>query len=380
MSAYEKPQEYLPSFSSSDFLTSSDSLSLAKANSLYARLTGSNIMSGLNTFNDAISIMGVTISSTVSSAFTNINIGSTSNSSGEYNICIGKFTGSLLSDGYNNIAVGSSALAVITTGNSNTAIGFSAGNNLDTSSSGNVNIGDASSGLNTCVGCVSIGANSVASISNSVAIGSASHANKINSIAIGYNTIADYNNSIVIGTGLATSAINQIVLGSTNETTQIAGLLNVIKTATFTLPSFLSAPLLNYTSFAGTTRYTPGYTITVSPNTPVNTALTVINVQVVLQTITIPDIGSYFLETMIQANTVSANAMFHIGFVLSPATQELARQQSTSVGSTAGIMFCKNWTHMNITTVNSVINVYGYISAAPTVTNIVKAELKAVRL
>ena len=380
MAFYDCPSEYLPTFSSADFQSGSDSLSLSKANSLYARLTGSNIMSGLNTFDNAISVMGVTISSTVSSAFTNINIGSTSNASGEYNICIGKFTGVNLSTGYNNIAVGNNALAVLTTGNNNTAIGLNAGGNLDTSSSGNVNIGEASSGLNTSVGCVSIGAHSVASIQNSVAIGNASHANNLNSIAIGYNTIAGYDNSIVIGTGLSTSAVNQIVLGSTNETTQIAGLLNVIKTATFTLPSFLSPPIMNYPSFAGTTRYTQGYTLTVSPNTPINTSLTVVNAIVILQTITIPDIGSYFLETMIQVSSVSANAVFHIGFVLSPATQELARQKTTTVGFAIGTMFLKNWTHINITTVNSVVNVYGYISAAPTVNSIVKAELKAVRL
>lgn len=380
MSSYDPPTEYLPSFSSNDFQSGSDSLSLSKANSLYARLTGSNVMSGLNTFDNAISVMGMNISSNIISAFTNINIGSTSNASGEYNICIGKFTGVNLSTGYNNIAVGNNALAVLTTGNNNSAIGLNAGGNLDTSSSGNVNIGEASSGLNTCVGCVSIGAHSVASTTNSVAIGNASHANNLNSIAIGYNTIVNHNNSIVIGTGISTSAVNQIVLGTTNETTQIAGLLNVIKTATFTLPSFLSPPIMNYPSFAGTTRYTQGYTLTVSPNTPINNSLTVINAIVLLQTITIPDIGSYFLETMIQANTIGAFAVFHIGFVLSPATQELARQQTTTVGAATGTMFLKNWTHINITAVNSIINVYGYISTAPTVTGIVKAELKAVRL
>lgn len=380
MSAYEKPQEYLPSFSSSDFLTSSDSLSLAKANSLYARLTGSNIMSGLNTFSNAISVMGINISSNVSSGNTNINIGSTSNSSGIDNMCVGRNSCLNLSTGYNNMAVGYDALSVITTGNNNTAIGFSAGGNLLDASSGNVNIGLQSSGLFVCQDCVGIGSNSVASTTNSVAIGNMAKANTLNSIAIGYNTIVNHDNSIVIGTSLLTTAINQIVLGSPNETTQIMGLLNVIKTATFTLPSFLSAPLLNYTSFTPTTRYTPGYTITVSPNTEVNNALTVVNDVVILQTITIPDIGSYFIETMIQANTVTANAVYNIGIVLAPTTQELARQVATSAGATTTSLIIKNWTHMNITTVNSVVNVYGYITTTPTVTNIVKAELKAVRL
>lgn len=380
MAFYEQPQEYLPTFSSGDFQSGSDSLSLSKANSLYARLTGSNIMSGLNTFSNAISVMGINISSNVSSGNTNINIGSTSNSSGIDNMCIGRNSCLNLSTGYNNMAVGYDALSVIMTGNNNTAIGFSAGGNLLDASSGNVNIGLYSSGLYTCQNCVGIGSNSVASTTNSIAIGNMAKANTLNSIAIGYNTIVNHDNSIVIGTSLLTTAINQIVLGSPNETTQIAGLLNVIKTATFTLPSFLTAPILNYTSYTPTTRYTPGYTITVSPNTPVNTALTVINAIVILQTITIPDIGSYFIETMIQANTVTANAVFNIGIVLAPTTQELARQVATSAGATTTSLIIKNWTHINITAVNSVVNVYGYISAAPTVTGIVKAELKAVRL
>ena len=88
MSAYNKPTEYLPTFSSLDFLTPDSSLSLSKANSLYAKLSGSNIMSGLNTFSNAISVMELNISSNVSSALTNINIGSTSNSSGQYNIYV----------------------------------------------------------------------------------------------------------------------------------------------------------------------------------------------------------------------------------------------------------------------------------------------------
>ena len=230
----------------------------------------------------------------------------------------------------------------ITTGSNNVIMGYLSRNNLGTTADGNVNIGVQCSGNGNATNCVAIGLQAVASVQGSVALGNLATASNLNSVAIGYNASVTHNNSVAIGTGASSTAINQIVLGSTNETTQIAGLLNVIKTATFTLPSFLSAPLLNYTSFAGTTRYTPGYTITVSPNTPVNNALTVINVQVVLQTITIPDIGSYFLETMIQANTISANAIFHIGFVLSPGTQELARQQSTSVGPSTGIMFYKN--------------------------------------
>ena len=38
MSAYDQPSEYLPSFSSGDFKPNSDTLTLSKANSLYARL------------------------------------------------------------------------------------------------------------------------------------------------------------------------------------------------------------------------------------------------------------------------------------------------------------------------------------------------------
>ena len=83
---------------------------------------------------------------------------------------------------------------------------------------------------------------------------------------------------------------------------------------------------------------------------------------------------------MVQANTFSANAIINFGFVLAPATQEFARQIAISAGSTTNSIICKNWTHMNITAVNSVVNVYGYLTATPTVSGIVKAELKAVRL
>ena len=97
MSAYEQPQEYLPSFSSSDFLACSDTLTLAKGHSIYARLAGSKIMTGaLNTFSNALSVMGVTISSNASSGFLKTNIRSTSNSSGINNICIGNNTCTIL--------------------------------------------------------------------------------------------------------------------------------------------------------------------------------------------------------------------------------------------------------------------------------------------
>ena len=63
-------------------------------------------MSGLNTLSDAISVMGLNISSNVTSALKNINIGSTSNSSGQYNICMRQDSAPVLTTGQYNIVSG----------------------------------------------------------------------------------------------------------------------------------------------------------------------------------------------------------------------------------------------------------------------------------
>ena len=54
MASYAPPNEYLPSFSSSDFISYATSITLEQANLLYARLANSNIFSGLNTFSGGI--------------------------------------------------------------------------------------------------------------------------------------------------------------------------------------------------------------------------------------------------------------------------------------------------------------------------------------
>lgn len=378
MSAYDQPSEYLPSFSSGDFHAGSDTLTLAKGNSLYARLSGSNIMSGaLNTFRNAISVMGVTISSTLGSGNTSININSTSNSSGTNNICVGTNSGLLLTTGYNNMAIGLNALSTLTIGINNTAIGYSSGINITGSSSENINIGFVSSGVGNCQDCVSIGANSIASVSNSVAIGYASQANNLNSTAVGYNTNVGYNNSTAIGTGATSTAINQIMLGTTNETTQIAGLLNVIKTATFTLPSFLSPPIMNYTTFSPVA-YQQGYQKT--STTLVSNSITPVNTVLQVATITIPHIGLYLVDGYFNTVTLSTNSTIVI--ILNTAVaQNIASQTTYFNGGALQQANLKITYIFNITTANTPIYLCGFVptgGVSPILLN--TTQLQATRL
>lgn len=378
MAFYEQPSEYLPSFSSSDFQAGNNPLTLSKGNSLYARLAGSNIMSGaLNTFSNAISVMGVTISSTVSSGFTSININSASNSSGTNNICVGTNSCLLLTTGYNNLAIGLNALSTLTTGINNTAIGFSSGINITGSSSENINIGYVSSGVGNCQGCVSIGINSIASVSNSVAIGYASQANNLNSTAIGYNTNVGHNNSTAIGTGATSTAINQIMLGTTNETTQIAGLLNVIKTATFSLPSFLSAPVMNYTTFSPIAN-TQGHHTT--STTLVSNSLTLVNTVYQVATITIVNIGLYLVDGYFNTTALSANGTINI-IINTSVTQSNPSKTTYFNGGALESANLKVTFLYNITTANTIIYLCGFVPTGSNVPVLLNStQLRATRL
>ena len=117
MTAYTPPNENLSSFNSSLFVSADSNLTISEADMLYYRkwisdlkypiLLNSNTFTGaLNTFSNAISVMGINISSNASSALTNINIGSTSNSSGQYNICMGQGAAPALTTGQYNIVSG----------------------------------------------------------------------------------------------------------------------------------------------------------------------------------------------------------------------------------------------------------------------------------
>lgn len=249
MSAYEQPQEYLPEFSSSDFLASSDSLSLAKANSLYARLAGSNIMSGtFNTFNNPVLIDNIILS----------NAGSTKNN---IFLCIDLNLITAITTGYNNISIGSQSLKFLTTGYQNIALGVYAGYNFITGASDNISIGaNANSDVlitpNATIGAIAIGAsansndnysialgyfstsslrsialgalsttlstdavaigyNSTASGASSVSIGHDSTASFTRAVAIGNGSIASSNSSVAIGHTSSASAINSVALGDT---------------------------------------------------------------------------------------------------------------------------------------------------------------------
>ena len=247
MAFYDSPSEYLPSFSSSDFLASSDSLSLAKANSLYARLSGSNIMSGtFNTFNNAILVDNINLS----------NAGSTQN-----NIFLAVDLITAITTGYNNISIGSQSLKLITTGYQNIALGVYAGYNLINGASDNISIGaNANSdvlvspnstinsiaigssansnddnsiaigylsssvlrsvslgALSTTLGidAVAVGYNAVASGASSVSIGHDSTASFTRAVAIGFNAISGGNSSVAIGHTSTASALNSVALGDT---------------------------------------------------------------------------------------------------------------------------------------------------------------------
>lgn len=249
MSAYNSPTEYLPTFSSLDFQSGSDSLSLSKANSLYARLAGNNIMSGvLNTFNNPILIDNIILS----------NAGSTKNN---IFLCIDLNLITAITTGYNNISIGSQSLKFLTTGYQNIALGVYAGYNFITGASDNISIGaNANSDVlitpNATIGAIAIGAsansndnysialgyfstsslrsialgalsttlstdavaigyNSTASGSSAVAIGNVSTASLVNAIALGNGAISSGNSSTAIGHTSTASALNSIALGDT---------------------------------------------------------------------------------------------------------------------------------------------------------------------
>ena len=61
MASYPQPSEYLPTFNSTDFISYVSSLTLQQANALYARLSNSNIYSGLNTFSGGLVSQNVTV-------------------------------------------------------------------------------------------------------------------------------------------------------------------------------------------------------------------------------------------------------------------------------------------------------------------------------
>jgi hypothetical protein len=297
-------------------------------------------MSGaLNTFSNAISVMGVTISSTLSSGFTNINIGSKSNSSGTNNICVGTNSGLLLTTGYNNMAIGLNALSTLTTGINNTAIGYSSGINITGASSENINIGFVSSGVGTCNDCVSIGPNSIASVSNSVAIGNASQANNLNSTAIGYNTNVGYNNSTAIGTGATSTAINQIMLGTLTETVQMPNALNVIGNATLTQPIFTTQPLMSYTVFTGNVSKKQGHastsTTSISATTGVSTIKNYASVSA-----SSPGIGSYMVEGSISYTSPAVNSSVDVWLNTTSVTQNNSYTQNFM---TNGVIVPTDW-------------------------------------
>lgn len=339
MSAYPVPLEQLPTFNSGDFITNTSTLTLSLANSLFAQLAGSNIMSGLNTFSNAISVMGVNISSNVSSALTNINIGSTSNSSGQYNICTGQGSGAGLTTGQYNIATGFNSMSSVTTGSNNYILGYNSGINLAAGSNGNVNIGQASSGLGTCINCTAIGYNSMANNTNSVAIGSGTISSNLNSTAIGCGSSTSHDNSTAIGSGAITTSANQIMLGTTNETTQITGLLNVVGNATLTLPIFTSQPLMSYTVFTGNVSKKQGHATTSTTSISATTGVSTIKNYASVSASS-PGIGSYMVEGSISFTSPAINSSVELWLNNVSVTQNTAYTQNFM---TNGVIVPTDW-------------------------------------
>jgi len=452
MASYEQPTEYLPSFSSSDFLAGSDTLSLSKANSLYARLAGSNIMSGiLNTFNNPVLIDNINLS----------NAGSTQN-----NIFLTVDLATAITTGYNNISIGSQSLKLITTGYQNIALGVYAGYNLINGAYDNISIGanansDPLATPNATVSAIAIGSNSnayndsavaigvysgsnlrsvaigynsgalstdsvalgsgtVASGTSSVAIGLGARGTNVNAVAlgnssnssgnastaIGYNsssfstnttaigtgsyvangnstavgantTTVTYTNSTALGYGTACNANNQIALGTTNETTQIAGLLNVIKTATFTLPSFLSAPIINYTTFSPVANQ-QGYHTT--STTLVSNSLAVTNTVYQVATITIVNIGLYLVDGYFNTTTLSANGTINIIINTTVAQSNPSKTTYFNGGALESANLKVTFLY-NITTANTIIYLCGFVPTGSNVPVLLNStQLRATRL
>jgi hypothetical protein len=169
MAFYDKPTEDLPTFSSNDFLSSSnDNLTVSMANSLYARLANSNIMTGLlNNFNNAISVDNINLS----------NAGSV-----QSNIFLAVNLVNAITTGYDNISIGSQSLKSLSTGYQNIALGAYAGYNFINDAYDNISIGaNANSAFaitpSNTIGSVAVGGSANSNDNYSTALGTFSSAN-----------------------------------------------------------------------------------------------------------------------------------------------------------------------------------------------------------
>ena len=304
-------------------------------------------------YGSATSGGGSSVSIGVSSSASNVNaisIGNTSISSGNSSLAIGHTS---TSSGLYSIAIGDSAISNV---NQSIAIGPSS------TASGNsaIVIGYTSSA--TATSSICIGDTSSATAVGSIALGHLSTSAGVNSTAIGLSSSTGvFTSSTSLGTSATATANNQIMMGTVAETVQMPNALNVIGNATFTLPIFLSQPLMNYSIFTGTTANKQGHTTTsttlLNTTTGVSTSKDYASVSITSAI----GIGSYFVEGMVSFTSPIANSPVDLWINTVSATQDSTRDQTFM---TNGIIVPANWrcritTQLNITAVPTSIYISG---------------------
>ena len=153
--------------------------------------------------------------------------------------------------------------------------------------------------------------------------------------------------------------------------------MNVIKTATFTLPKFLSAPLMNYTTFSPVAN-TQGHHTT--GTTLISNSITLVNTVYQIATVTIVNIGLYLVDGYFNTNALSANGTINIILNTSVA-QNLASQTTYFNGGALQQATLKISFLYNITTANTIIYLCGFV---PTGSNVpvllTTTQIRATRL
>jgi hypothetical protein len=145
--------------------------------------------------------------------------GNGATTTGAQNVCIGSYTGYILTSGQSNVLIGDQAGSALTTGSFNMCFGYAALGSAGSGSDYNVAIG-ASSLLNVTNGDNNVGIGRNAG--NTVTTGG-------NNTFIGYDSdgVAGLSNQTAIGVNATCTAANQVMLGTASEAVVVPGTLAV---------------------------------------------------------------------------------------------------------------------------------------------------------